>query len=63
MIANEIKNKILGHIEERFSEEEVSIASSKFQIEIPDSPETVSYTHLTRRRHLLCSYGGWAGAV
>ena len=44
MIADEIKNKILSHIEERFSEEEVSIASSKFQIEIPD---TVSYTHLT----------------
>ena len=39
MIADEIKNKILSHIEERFSEEEVSIASSKFQIEIPDSPE------------------------
>ena len=39
MIADEIKNKILSHIEEHFSEEEVSIASSKFQIEIPDSPE------------------------
>ena len=39
MIADEIKNKILSHIEERFSEEEVSIASSKFQIEIPDSPK------------------------
>ena len=39
MIADEIKNKILAHIEERFSEEEVSIASLKFQIEIPDSPE------------------------
>ena len=39
MIADEIKNKILSHIEERFSEEEVSIASSKFQIEIPESPE------------------------
>ena len=52
MIADEIKNKILSHIEEHFSEEEVSIASSKFQIEIPDSPEkgdltSVSYTHLT----------------
>ena len=49
MIADEIKNKILSHIEEHFSEEEVSIASSKFQIEIPDSPEkgAVSYTHLT----------------
>ena len=39
MIADEIKNKILSYIEERFSKEEVSIASSKFQIEIPDSPE------------------------
>ena len=39
MIADEIKNKILSHIEKHFSEEEVSIASSKFQIEIPDSPE------------------------
>ena len=39
MIADEIKNKILSHIEEHFSGEEVSIASSKFQIEIPDSPE------------------------
>ena len=39
MIADEIKNKILGHIEKHFSEEEVSIASSKFQIEIPDSPD------------------------
>ena len=39
MIADEIKNKILAHIEELFSEEEVSISSSKFQIEIPDSPE------------------------
>ena len=39
MIADEIKNKILSHIEKQFSEEEVSIASSKFQIEIPDSPE------------------------
>ncbi len=39
MIADEIKNKILSHIEEHCSEEEVSIASSKFQIEIPDSHE------------------------
>ena len=39
MIADEIKNKILSHIEKHFSEEEVSIASSKFLIEIPDSPE------------------------
>ena len=39
MIADEIKNKILSHIEKHFSEKEVSIASSKFQIEIPDSPE------------------------
>ena len=39
MIADEIKNKILSHIEKHFSEEEVSIASSKFQIEIPDSPK------------------------
>jgi len=39
MIADEIKNKILSHIKKHFSEEEVSIASSKFQIEIPDSTE------------------------
>ena len=39
MIVDEIRNKILSHIEKHFSEEEVSIASSKFQIEIPDSPE------------------------
>ncbi len=39
MIADEIKNKILSHIEKHFSEEEVSVASSKFLIEIPDSPE------------------------
>ena len=39
MIADEIKNKILSHIEKHFSIEEVSIASSKFLIEIPDSPE------------------------
>ena len=46
MIADEIKEKILNHIQEHFSEEEVSAVSSKFQIEIPDSPDTVSYTHL-----------------
>ena len=39
MIADEIKNKILSHVEKRFSEEEVAVAASKFQIEIPDSPE------------------------
>ena len=39
MIADEIKNNILSHIEEHFSEEEVLTASSKFQTEIPDSPE------------------------
>ncbi len=39
MITDEIKNKILSYIEKHFPEEEVSIASSKFQIEIPDSPE------------------------
>ena len=33
MIADEIKNKILSHIEEHFSEEEVSIASSKLSAE------------------------------
>ena len=44
MIADEIKNKILSYIEEHFSEEEVSIASSKFQIEIPDSPEKGNLT-------------------
>ena len=44
MIADEVKNKILSHIEKHFSEEEVSIASSKFQIEIPDSPEKGNLT-------------------
>ena len=44
MIADEIKNKILSHIEKHFSKEEVSIASSKFQIEIPDSPEKGNLT-------------------
>ena len=39
MIADEIKEKILNHIQEHFSEEEVSAVSSKFQIEIPDSPD------------------------
>ena len=39
MIADEIKNKILSHVEKRFSEEEVAVAASKFQIEIPDSPD------------------------
>ena len=39
MIIDEIRNKILSHIEKRFSKEEVSAASSKFQIEIPDSSE------------------------
>ena len=39
MIVEEIKNEILDHIEKHYSEEEVSAASSKFQIEIPDSPE------------------------
>ena len=39
MIADEIKEKILNHIQEHFSEEEVSAVSSKFQIEIPDSSD------------------------
>ena len=39
MITDEIRNKILSHIDNHFSEEEVSAASSKFQIEIPDSSE------------------------
>ena len=39
MITDEIRNKILSHIDKHFSEEEVSAASSKFQIEIPDSSE------------------------
>lgn len=39
MIVDEIKEKILNHIQEHFSEEEVSAVSSKFQIEIPDSPD------------------------
>ena len=39
MIADEIKEKILNHIQEHFSEEEVSAVSSKFQIEIPHSPD------------------------
>ena len=39
MIVDEIKEKILNHIHEHFSEEEVSAVSSKFQIEIPDSPD------------------------
>ncbi len=37
MIADEIKNKILVHIQKHFSKEEVSAVSSKFQIDIPDS--------------------------
>ena len=44
MIVEEIKNKILDHIEKHYSEEEVSAASSKFQIEIPDSPEKGNLT-------------------
>ena len=39
MIADEIREKVLNHIKEHFSEEEVSAVSSKFQIEIPDSPD------------------------
>ena len=39
MIADEIKEKILNHIQEHFLEEEVLAVSSKFQIEIPDSPD------------------------
>ena len=39
MIADEIREKILNHIKEHFSQEEVSAVSSKFQIEIPDSPD------------------------
>ena len=44
MIVEEIKNKILDHIEKQYSEEVVSAASSKFQIEIPDSPEKGNLT-------------------
>ena len=44
MIADEIKEKILKHIQEHFSEEEVSAVSSKFQIEIPDSPDKGNLT-------------------
>ena len=44
MIVEEIKNEILDHIEKHYSEEEVSAASSKFQIEIPDSPEKGNLT-------------------
>tara|TARA_B100000963_G_scaffold172530_1_gene150025 strand:- start:2244 stop:3941 length:1698 start_codon:yes stop_codon:yes gene_type:complete len=39
MIADEIREKVLNHIKEHFSQEEVSAVSSKFQIEIPDSPD------------------------
>ena len=44
MIADEIRSKILGYIDKHFSEEEVSEASSKFQIEIPDSSEKGNLT-------------------
>ena len=44
MIADEIRSKILGYIDKNFSEEEVSEASSKFQIEIPDSSEKGNLT-------------------
>ena len=44
MITDEIRNKILSHIDKHFSEEEVSAASSKFQIEIPDSSENGDLT-------------------
>ena len=44
MIADEIKEKILNHIQDHFSEEEVSAVSSKFQIEIPDSPDKGNLT-------------------